>query len=544
MIIAWSAGTQNLAFLLLDTFLLRCYICNMLVKHIDLNENNDDPAYPQEREEIPTPTYSRRKKSKFKSMRQWFFRIFAVIFVMTGTYFVLSYREDKVTPLQHFQNIAGESINRTTKLLNPSKTEKRYYSTLIMGIDTRGVEFNGEEYVPVKRDGTRKIDVIMQVLYDRQTNKVSFISIPRDTSLTVTEECMHQEREDQKYINRIYDMAEKNNCPQSGPEMMMKYVSYMTGYEIDNYAIVTLDSFVQLLDIVGEDYEGKKGIWIDVPRNMGDYCPNDRYGYDYVYYPEGRQFLTSKQALCYVRVRKTSSDFDRNRRQQELIDNISHLIISNDTLKNPIKLYEIYNSFKGDMQMSSISLQDITLGLEIMQEADLSNIQKIVLDHEFAGTNALLTKPLYSPPGTHTRPGGYYLIPTAWDQDCCKNDEWKLVRDYLHKIIEDPNYEAYQASVYTYVNKYTNGKAVFKSDTYEDLKAQLEQEYIYMNESKYALAMYSDGPDVQVYDFSGGSKNKLAQKIAQISGGMVYDGSLAPFERLNQEEIAVLIRIP
>ncbi len=466
----------------------------------------------------------------------------AVLVVAICAMWVMDVYQNKKGVKGYVTQIAGEAITRTSSMIVPDNDEKRYYSVLVMGIDTRGVTFDGKEYIPDKRDGTRKIDVIMQVLYDRQTNKLTFISIPRDTSLPVTEECMHQEREDQKYINRIYDMAEKNNCPESGADMMMKYVSYITGFEIDHYIIVTLDGFVSLIDVVGDENNGKKGMWIDIPKTVSDYCPNDRYGYDYVYYPAGNQFLTSKQVLCYIRVRKTSNDFDRARRQQFLMDNILNRVMQNSNLNNPLELYALYKSISKDMQMSQISLEDIGMGLEILQNAQLDNIQKIVLDDQFGGENVLLTKPLYSRPGTHTR-SGYYLIPTAWDQACCQTDEWLLVRNYLHKLIDNPDAVNEQALIYAYANKYTNGKAIYNNESYNTYKANLASEMIIVKESKYAQPMLASGSDIQVFDFSSGQKRSTAQKVAKILGGEVYDGSIAPFKPLNNEEISIVVRV-
>ncbi len=481
------------------------------------------------------------KKSSW--FRQVLISIISVFIVFVISFFYFSYKEDNITPQQHFAKVAGQSVIQVAKLANPTKAEKRYVSALIMGIDTRGVKFDGEKYIPIRRDGTRKIDVIMQIVYDRQENKLIFISIPRDTSLPVTEECMHQEREEQKYINRIYDMAEKNNCPEDGATMMKKYVTYITGFDIDYYTIITLDTFVELIDIVGEEHNGKKGMWVDVPRNISDYCPNDHYGYDYVFFKKGRQFLTSKQVLCFVRVRKSSSDFDRNRRQQELISEVTNRVMTSETLSNPQTLYEIYKKFNGKMQMSKIGLKDISLAIEILSEVDLDNIQKIVLDYEFGGVNALLTKPLYSRPGTHTR-SGYYLIPTAWDDECCTTDEWKHVRAYLQALIEDPTLEERTASVYAYVTKYTDGKAQFNNDNYQLLKEKVAEEYLFINESKYAKSPIYNGPDIQIFDFTNGEKRNVAQHLADISGGKVYEGRLFPFgRRPNNEEIAIVVRI-
>ncbi len=516
-----------------------------MAKNIKIKVNNklinsDQSTDVYNRQENATQNIQKKNRTFIKNL---FLSFWAILLVFVVSYLYFSYKQDNITPQQHVANIAGKSVVQVAKLANPTKAEKRYVSALIMGIDTRGVKFDGEKYIPIRRDGTRKIDVIMQVVYDRQKNKLIFISIPRDTSLPVTEECMHQEREDQKYINRIYDMAEKNNCPEDGASMMEKYVSYITGFDIDYYTIVTLDTFVELIDIVGEENNGKKGMWVDVPRNIYDYCPNDHYGYDYVVFKKGRQFLTPKQVLCFVRVRKASSDFDRNRRQQELISEVTNRIMTSETLSDPKKLYDIYKKFNGKMQMSKIGLKDISLAIEILSEVDLDNIQKIVLDYEFGGVNGLLVKPLYSRPGTHTR-SGYYLIPSHWNDECCKNDEWRYVREYLQALIEDPTLEARTASVYAYVSKYTGGKAVFDNQTYQMLKQTLQDEYLFINESKYPKQMVYKGPEIQIFDFTNGKKRNVAEHIAEISGGKVYEGKFAPFKVApNREEISIVVKV-
>jgi|GEM_PF-1411220 len=509
----------------------------MLVKNLHAQLDTLDQKEAPENLEVEKPPSKKRVKKRYV-----FGSILGILLIALITYFAIVYKQDSITPKQHLKQVAGKSIIKTAQVITPTKKEKRYVSTLIMGIDTRGVEYNGEEYIPEKWNGTRKIDVIMQIVYDREKQQATYISIPRDTSLPVNEECMHQEFEDQKYINRIYDMAEKNDCPESGVEMMKKYVSYITGFGVDYYAIITLDAFVELIDIVGEENNGKKGIWIDVPRDISDYCPNKTYGYDYVFFPEGRQFLTSEEALCFVRVRKTSNDFDRNKRQQILMTEIGNRITHSQTLSDPMTMYEIYQSFQGKIQMSPISLKDVALGIEILSEIDLEDVQRVVLDYEFGGTNALLTKPLYSPPGTHTR-SGYYLIPTAWDQSCCQEDEWKLVRKYLHEVMDNPDSQIDQAAIFAYVNSYTGGNAVFNNSKYQDFTKISGDYYIFAKESKYAQAMLPDGPDIQIFDFSGGQKAHIAEKIAQLSGGVVYEGSQAPFQPLNNEEITIVVRV-
>jgi len=74
-------------------------------------------------------------------------------------------------------------------------------------------------------------------------------------------------------------------------------------------------------------------------------------------------------------------------------------------------------------------------------------------------------------------------------------------------------------------------------------KGSADSYNIYFHESKYALPMFTNGPDVQVFDFTGGKKRNIAEQIASLSQGQVYDGKEAPFKQVNNEEIALVVRV-
>ena len=70
--------------------------------------------------------------------------------------------------------------------------------------------------------------------------------------------------------------------------------------------------------------------------------------------PAGTQTLDATKALCYARSRETSNDFERAKRQQEIITAIKDNLLNAGTLTDFTKLNGILNSLgdnvKTDMQ--------------------------------------------------------------------------------------------------------------------------------------------------------------------------------------------------
>jgi anionic cell wall polymer biosynthesis LytR-Cps2A-Psr (LCP) family protein len=65
--------------------------------------------------------------------------------------------------------------------------------------------------------------------------------------------------------------------------------------------------------------------------------------------------MDGRTALCYVRMRKTTSDFDRLRRQQEVIQAVFNKVLSVDGLS---RVPELFSQFSALIQ-TSMNLGDI-----------------------------------------------------------------------------------------------------------------------------------------------------------------------------------------
>lgn len=175
---------------------------------------------------------------------------------------------------------------------------------LLLGVDERESWSEG----PPRTDG------IMLVSVDTSTKSATVLSIPRD--LWVEIPGFGQER-----VNVAYRVAEMSQAG-TGPIKACETVSALLGVPIDRYAVVNFRAVVQIIDAIG-------GIDIDVPYEIWDYqYPTDDNQYMTVHFAPGQQRLNGEQTLQYIRTRHGSTDFDRMRRQQQVMDALRDAVLT------------------------------------------------------------------------------------------------------------------------------------------------------------------------------------------------------------------------
>lgn len=374
------------------------------------------------------------------------FVIFAILIIGANAFLVNEIVLQKKTFVQSLSGVANASLEVVDAVWQPTikstKTDKKDYSGfLVMGIDSRKLVFDGKEFKGKDRD----IDSIMQVVVDHKTGNVFIFSIPRDTGVTITETCARQDRQYFKSVNHAYKLGEDGDCPNGGGvNLMMKYVTSITGFDNHYFAIISYDAFRDIINTVGDEVNGLKGLYIDVPRNIQDYYPREvGSGFEAVYFKKGRQFIDSVKLLKYARVRKSSSDFERAARQQQVMVALQEKIFAGELLSNPQKLFQLYQTFQKNALFSQLTLDDIRGGIDMAKQIAPKlkdgQIYKLVLDDKFGGLNKYLTKPFFSN-GKHNR-YGYYLSPVAYkDAECVEQkDEYCKVKEYLDEIYAAPD---------------------------------------------------------------------------------------------------------
>lgn len=121
--------------------------------------------------------------------------------------------------------------------------------------------------------------------------------------------------------------------PHGGFVAMQDTFEYNFGVRPDFYALVNFQGFVQLVDSLG-------GVNVNVAVRLTD----QRDGFGEYTVPAGTVTMDGETALWYVRSRYSSSDFERNRRQQEVILAIFYKLLSLNGIQRAPELYTLFRN--------------------------------------------------------------------------------------------------------------------------------------------------------------------------------------------------------
>ena len=177
-------------------------------------------------------------------------------------------------------------------------------------------------------------DSLMIVSVNRDLNLASVLSLPRDLWVYI-------DGYDMDKINTAYFYGEANADPEiTGVSLLKEAILYNLGLEIDYYARI---NFIGLKDIV----DSLGGVTITVDCSLQDWKIIDPLGdkqdednWELFTLRGGVHHLDGETALWYVRSRRTSSDLDRGRRQQDLLRAIWRTFRRRGLLNDLPALYE------------------------------------------------------------------------------------------------------------------------------------------------------------------------------------------------------------
>lgn len=201
---------------------------------------------------------------------------------------------------------------------------------LILGLD-HTVSVN-EWGAKVKSSENARSDMIMVARLDFDKESVGAVSIPRDTLCRVTGYRKQK-------INAYHAIG--------GVDLAREAVeTLLPGMEIDRTVVLDFDAFVEIVDMVG-------GVEMYIAKDM-EY--HDDWGDVHIDLKKGRQELDGYNALMYARHRKSDSDFERQKRQKELMMALKGRVIQNVTKGPEImeKVLELAGSQFNPDEMSSL----------------------------------------------------------------------------------------------------------------------------------------------------------------------------------------------
>lgn len=203
-------------------------------------------------------------------------------------------------------------------------------NVLIMGLDYRDWEAG---------EGAPRTDTMILLSLEPLTSTGGMLSIPRDLWVNIP-------GFEPGRINTAYRFGELYNIPGGGPGLAMKSVEELLGLKIDYYGLIDFGAFERFIDEIG-------GIKIDIENRIRV----DPIVGDTKTLKPGVQVLPGDLALGYARARYTKGgDFDRAKRQQQVIMGIRNRLLERDFLlslisKAPILYQELSSGIHTNMSL-------------------------------------------------------------------------------------------------------------------------------------------------------------------------------------------------
>ena len=195
-----------------------------------------------------------------------------------------------------------------------------------------------------------RTDTIILFSINVRNRTASMVSFPRDLYLYIPGYTS----------NRINTVMYYGGFP-----LMAQTFQHHFGVRVDHYVLVGLNAFIETIDSLG-------GISVQVAEKLTD----QRTGYGYYTVHPGEVLMSGADALWYVRARYTTSDFDRTRRQQEVIQAIGERLLSMDALQNALEIYDLYDeNVSTDMTWNDLAPM-VPL---VAQIGDPDNIQRYTI---------------------------------------------------------------------------------------------------------------------------------------------------------------------
>jgi LCP family protein required for cell wall assembly len=181
--------------------------------------------------------------------------------------------------------------------------------------------------------GSFRTDTMVIAILRPNEGQVSLISIPRDLWVSIPG------WENQR-INTAYQHGVSVGHPGGGPGLLKETILYNLGIRIDHTAMVEFDGFRQIVDTLGG---------VDVPVSCAytdwrlidpSFNPENENNWHLYTTGPGVVHMDGDLALWYARSRQKSSDFDRGRRQQEVLRALFVQALQAGTITRIPELYE------------------------------------------------------------------------------------------------------------------------------------------------------------------------------------------------------------
>ncbi len=199
---------------------------------------------------------------------------------------------------------------------------------MVMGSDSREGTNLGKGQTEYGMTGARSdTNLVVHLSADRKSAVV--VSIPRDSMTMAPRDCKNKSDTVKNGVIRQWNQ----NFTLGGPACTIRTFEGLTGIFIDHFVVIDFRGFQSMVDALG-------GVTVCTPEPIND-------TQSHLVLPAGRSKVDGKQALGYVRVRKSvgdGSDLGRIDRQQAFLSSVVQEATKSSLLLRPDKLFRFLDA--------------------------------------------------------------------------------------------------------------------------------------------------------------------------------------------------------
>lgn len=231
-------------------------------------------------------------------------------------------------------------------------------------------------------------DTIILASVNEEKKTVSLFSIPRDLVVNG------------RRINEFYYRY--------GIDLMRDEIKEITGLYPEKYAVIDMEAFSTIIDELG-------GVDVTVEKAIYDSLyPGANGGYSTFSISAGLHHMDGTTALKYARSRESTTDFDRAKRQQQIVEAVREKIEALDWIDNMDEFIGMYNAV----------IDSLDTDVDLLSAVSYMRTYK---DYTIEGGNVLSTSNYLSHfEGIN---GAYLLMP--------KDSTYAEIHEFVRGVVED-----------------------------------------------------------------------------------------------------------
>lgn len=334
-----------------------------------------------------------RKKRFYK--KRWFKVLLVIIIILAATGGWAMYKAGMTLSKISTKNGFLKSLWKSIPGVGPNELQgekEGQINILLLGM--RGTSMPG---------GGLLADTVMVAMAKPNENKIALLSIPRDLYVK------HPSSSTQSKINSVHAIYEEGG-EGKGMDAIKQVVGEITGLPIHYAVRIDFVGFKELVDTVGG---------IDIYLDKPFLEPEQFEGENALNFslPTGKNHIDGQRALFFVRARYTSSDFDRAKRQQQVLIALKDKLLGLGTLADFGKVNNIMNVLGNDVR-TDMDISEMKKFFNLANKMQNPQISQKVLDTSAEGL-------LYSTRADTPEGKTYILLPAGGNyekiHELCKN---------------------------------------------------------------------------------------------------------------------------